>query len=183
MDKVMETFKERIKDKNFIITLCALGVLFIAVFLPIYEIDIYFGKVTFNYFSNNGELADGIFVIIGVIAALALLLFKKDKFAFIPVGIIAFLLIKLTLDMVDNDLFEYAVIGYYALMAGMIGSVVGLILLVKDEIKLPNNSTNKVVDAKFEEVKPAQANVSFCASCGTKNTDGSVFCPNCGNKF
>ena len=182
MDKIIEIFKSRLKNTNFIITLCALGVLLVGIFFPVYKIESLFGSLSVNYFMNNGELADGIFIIIGVIATLILLAYNKDKFAFIPVGIMALLLINLTINAANDEILKYLSFGYFAMILGLAGTIFGLVMLVKND----NNNTKvnqpKVVDAKYEEVKKEET-ASFCANCGAKNTDNSAFCSECGNKF
>lgn len=181
MDKLVENFKNRLQDKFFVITLIALAVLIIGVFLPLCTMDVYFIKVSTNYFMNEGELADGIFVLIGAIATLVLLAYNKDKFGFIPLGLLVLLLINLSTDLVGQEYVKLG-IGYYAMILGLGGSIFGLVMLIKNDNDVKPANQPKVVDAKFEEVKPTTT-ASFCSNCGAKNTDNSAFCSECGNKF
>lgn len=181
---MVEKFKERLNDKYFIVILIAMAVSCLCIFFPIYKVSFGFGSLSVNYIYNDGKVADGIFVLGASIAALIILIYKKDAFAFIPLGIELLLLLHLYSDFKDHELIDYVTIWFWLMIIGAITATVALIVDVVNKNNqtpsIANNTTEKVVDATYEDVKEVS---KFCTACGAKRTDDGKFCTSCGNKF
>jgi len=131
----MEKEKTNIGALLGIIALIA-GCVFL--FFPVLRIDII--GLEMNYIYNNGELADGIFIIICSVFAIIALLGKKDALAFIPLAIIGIILGNFYSS--ETDLFEQYGMGewtitFYLLIACEVMALICTIVAVVTRKKMP----------------------------------------------
>ena len=102
MEKYVENLKGNLKKPLFIACLVGMALMIIGVFLPVYKISFLGVTESINYFSNDGKLADGVWILLLVIAILGLHAIDKAKFACIPAIIAIALLIHFYLDVKDS---------------------------------------------------------------------------------
>lgn len=184
-----------IKKLKYAFYIC-LGIIIVGCFLPYVTIL----NVSTNYVFYDGNVKDGIFIII--LGILALIFISKNKFLgtlisqFISVGIFF-------LDYIDykskiNNLGTYISsfskfgVGFYIVLIGLIFSLVISIMLVinRRKNKVPeqlhsmNNSINQesITHSNLNDYAHNQNNM-YCKNCGAVIEQNSLFCNNCGTKF
>lgn len=136
MNKCIENIKGKLSDKKFIICLVGVALMIIGVFLPLYKIEIFGVSQSMNYFSNDGEMADGIFIIILAIIMLVLYAFNKSKFACIPAIISIILLIHCYSDLKSSSsIFGSQIgsfgIGFYTMVIGTLMAGICSLLIIE----------------------------------------------------
>ncbi len=102
MEKYVENIKGNLKNPLFIACLVGMALMVIGVFLPVYKISFLGVTESISYFSNDGKLADGIWILLLAILILGLHAFDKAKFACIPAIISLALLIHFYTDVKDS---------------------------------------------------------------------------------
>ncbi len=138
MNKCVETLKGKIKNPIFIACLAGMALMILGVFLPLYKISLFGISKSMNYFYVEGELADGIYILILAIGMLVLHAFNKPKFACIPAILSLALLIHCYLDIKDSlssvgmNLGSFG-IGFYLMILGTIVAGVTSFLLKDKE--------------------------------------------------
>ncbi len=122
MDKYVENIKGNLKNPLFIACLVGMALMVIGVFLPVYKVSFLGISQSVNYFSNDGKLADGIWIILLAIAMLGIHAFDKAKFACIPALLSLALLIHFYMDIKDTigSSFGSFGIGFYVMIIGTI---------------------------------------------------------------
>lgn len=199
-------FKLEIPQENrafYLGVLAGVITIIVGCFLPFLK----YGPQSVNYIYNQGELADGIFLIIlGIVAVLILLWKKLTIVALICQGISAVLFVSKWLDIKDaikitNSYSAFGGykttygIGFWVILIGIVFSIVCLVMLLVKAKK--NSSTPQAVGTSAQGVSPVmpqpmQPQVPVqpqpvvqnnCPYCGTPKNNGSAFCSNCGAKF
>lgn len=175
-------------------------------FLPLYKI----GSTAIKYISNNGEIADGIFIVILGIAAVGILLWKKKAIiATICQVLSALLFLNQWMDIKDtisayNSSYASILgsaykasygIGFWVILVGIVGSLICGILIWKKEAgtktvqpvvggTTPVQPMNGQVNPTQQPMQQPQPVVQTnCPYCGTPKNQGSEFCASCGAKF
>lgn len=125
MEKYVENVKGNLKNPLFIACLVGIVLMIIGVFLPVYKVSFLGVSESINYFSSDGKLTEGVWVILLAIGMLVLHVFDKAKFACIPAIIVMFLLIRFYTDVKDSTSFLGTQvgtfgIGFYTMILGTI---------------------------------------------------------------
>lgn len=125
MEKYVENMKENLKNPLFIACLVGIVMMILGVFLPVYKISFLGVTESINYFSADGKLAEGIWVILLAVVILGTHVFDKAKLACIPAIIVMFLLIRFYINVKDSTSFLGTQvgsfgIGFYTMMLGTI---------------------------------------------------------------
>lgn len=197
------SWKFNIDFKNPLVIgfLACIAILFIGCFLP-YVTQKGFDS-TANYIWNNGELADGIFVVVCSIVAIIFLAFRKyiGSIIFQGIGLIIFAIdffdsFKLIKDYnnvnkIFGDKFKASFgIGFYLILIGVVGALVlAILLFIKNRKSAPTQNMQPITQPMMQQpmnqvpVQPQQPVNNNCPYCGSPKAPGSTFCQNCGAKM
>lgn len=208
MPNQKQGFKLEIPQENKMLYFGFIGcvvAMIVGCFLPLYKI----AQTTIKYIANDGEVADGIFLVILGVAAVGILLWKKKALiATICQGISALIFFNQWMDI--KDIFSaynssYASIlgsaykatygiGFWVILVGIVGSIVCGIIIWRKEAgtKTPQPAVGGVTPVQpmntpapqqpvMQQPQPVVQN--NCPYCGTPKNADSPFCANCGAKF
>ncbi len=164
--------------------IAAVAVMVIGCFLPYMTASAFGYSESVNYISNNGEMADGVFLIILGVVAIVLLLARKylvSTILQIVSGVILAIDFFNDMDMTNSYVkFGY---GFYITLVAVIASIVlGILLWKKAKSSIPAGQPMMQPGMPQRPMgAPQGSNQSTCPYCGSPKTPGS-FCPNCGAK-
>ena len=125
---MIKKIKNKFENKYFILFSLLCLIIIICPFLNILKS----GSQKLNYIYNDGEFADGIFVIILVLLTYLLSLFNLHKISLIPLSLLSLLLIILFINLVSDDLLKYATFNFYLMYICLLSII---ILRVYDILK------------------------------------------------
>ena len=123
---MIDSIKNKFKDKKFIIFSLLCLILLICPFLNVLKS----GSNKLNYIYNDGKLADGIFVIILVITIFILNIFNLKKISLIPLVMLSALLIMLFINLANDNLLRYVTFNFYLMYICLIGIVLLSIVFI-----------------------------------------------------
>jgi len=137
------------KDKTSIIGYIGSVLTAISTFLPFTVVSAWGFSQSVNYFSNNGELADGVFVFALMIITLILIMCKKNVFAIGSTALAAILFINnfIKINEIKEEYGSLAEVksgaAVYMIIVGLIILVVHFIMYIKENPNCFKNLFNK----------------------------------------
>ena len=123
---MINEIKNRYQDKLFIVFSIICLIMFICPFFSLLKSD---GQ-SLNYIYNDGQVADGVLVIILVAAIYLLNLFNLSKSSLIPLSLLTLLLGFLFYNLCNEELIKYATFNLYLMYVCLVAIFVFNILFI-----------------------------------------------------
>lgn len=175
-----------------------MAVAIVGCFLPYLSVDAFGIKDSINYIYEEGEVLDGIYLVIMVVLAFSQTLkgnYKKAiPFLGIALGIFVYDWVDIQSSINDLGLYKEYVsygIGFWMIIIGTAGALILCCLLNKANPSVANvnpGSTVTNVTNVYQQPQPmpnqyaAPQPLANCSYCGSPKNEG-LFCKSCGGKY
>ena len=116
---MIKDIKNKFNNKLFIIFSILCLIMIICPFFNVLKS----GTQKLNYIYNDGEVADGVIVIILTILTYILSLFNFKKSSLIPLALLSVILVMLFIHLAGDNILKYATFNFYLMYVCLIGII------------------------------------------------------------